>query len=86
MSIIGIDISKAKLDCAYLSEAGKVKTKVIANTSDGWQELLIWAQTTTKKETKDLHFVMEATGIYHVVSQHGYTIAARKCPLSIQRM
>jgi transposase len=51
MSIIGIDVSKAKLDCAHLNEAGKVKTKVVANTSDGWQELMTWAQTTTKKET-----------------------------------
>jgi transposase len=65
MSIIGIDVSKAKLDCAYLSEAGKVKTKVVANNSQGWQELMTWAQNTTKKETLELHFVMEATGIYH---------------------
>ncbi len=37
MTIIGIDVGKAKLDCLWLKDpaTGKVKTKVFANTPDG---------------------------------------------------
>ncbi|MEY4768778.1 MAG: hypothetical protein RL637_1417 [Pseudomonadota bacterium] len=35
MNIIGIDVSKAKLDYAWLREDEKLKTKVVDNTKDG---------------------------------------------------
>ena len=65
MSIIGIDVSKAKLDCAWLKEDDKLKTKVIDNTQDGWKELIEWSLKNTGLSLDQLHFVMEATGIYH---------------------
>jgi transposase len=65
MNVIGIDVSKAKLDCAWLREENKVKTKVVANSLDGWKELMTWAQANTGNDIGELHFVMEATGIYH---------------------
>jgi len=65
MSVIGIDVSKAKLDCAWLKEDNKVKTKVVSNQLEGWKELRHWAEKQTGNDTKELHFVMEATGIYH---------------------
>jgi len=65
MNVIGIDVSKAKLDCAWLREENKIKTKVVTNSIDGWKELIAWAQTNTGDNIDSLHFVMEATGIYH---------------------
>jgi transposase len=38
---------------------------VLANSLDGWKELMTWAQTNTGDDIDSLHFVMEATGIYH---------------------
>ena len=65
MNIIGIDVSKAKLDCAWLKGDDKLKTKVITNTLDGWKELVEWLLKNTSLPIEQLHFVMEATGIYH---------------------
>jgi transposase len=65
MNIIGIDVSKAKLDVAWLSENNKIKTKVVENQLTGWQELMLWAKTHTQAKVQQLHFVMEATGVYH---------------------
>ena len=64
MSVIGIDVSKAKLDCAWLKEDNKVKSKVVTNQLEGWKELINWAKTQTGSQIGELHFVMEATGIY----------------------
>ena len=65
MNTIGIDVSKEKLDCAWLKEQDKVKTKVFTNKRTGWQDLLDWSLKNTGLAIAELHFVMEATGIYH---------------------
>ena len=65
MNIIGIDVSKEKLDCAWPREEGKLKTKIFSNTITGWKELIEWSLKNTGLEIEQLHFVMEATGIYH---------------------
>ena len=65
MNTIGIDVSKEKLDCAWLKEQDKVKTKVFTNKRTGWQDLLDWSLKNTGLAIVELHFVMEATGIYH---------------------
>jgi transposase len=65
MTIIGIDVSKAKLDCAWLRDENKVKTKACVNNPEGWKALVTWAQAHTGGAISELHFVMEATGIYH---------------------
>ncbi len=44
MPIIGIDVSKNKLHCALLSEAGKLKSKVFSNSPEGHIVLLQWAE------------------------------------------
>jgi transposase len=46
---LGIDVSKAKLDCALRLTDGKLRNKVVANTTQGFD---------------DFHVCMEATGIY----------------------
>ena len=65
MNTIGIDVSKAKLDCAWLREENKLTSKVFPNTLAGWNALIEWSLKNTKLDISQLHFVMEATGIYH---------------------
>jgi hypothetical protein len=40
-AVVGIDVSKAKLDIALLLNA-KVKSKVLPNSAEGHKELLEW--------------------------------------------
>ena len=67
MIIIGIDVSKAKLDCLWLKDitTGRVKTKVFSNTATGHFELIEWATKNIGINFEAMHFVMEATGVYH---------------------
>lgn len=64
---IGIDVSKLKLDCVWIRDLTslKIKSKVLPNTAQGHQELLAWALHNSKEPLEQLHFVMEATGVYH---------------------
>ena len=67
MSIIGIDVSKVKLDCLWIRDLStmKLKSKIQANTPTGHKALLEWAMKQTGEQVNELHLVMEATGIYH---------------------
>lgn len=65
MNVIGIDVGKAKLDCAWLDENNKLKAKVFPNALAGWSGLVEWSLKNTGLPVSDLHFVMEATGVYH---------------------
>ncbi len=67
MITIGIDVSKAKIDCLWLRDVttAKVKSKVFKNCADGHSELRQWATKNTKTTLENIHFIMEATGIYH---------------------
>lgn len=60
---MGIDVSKKKLDIALLVN-GKVKSKVLDNTPEGYEELLVWLNK-SKAPKEDLHVCMEATGVYY---------------------
>jgi transposase len=42
-----------------------VKSKVFSNQIEGWKALISWPQKNTQEGTDQLHFVMEATGVYH---------------------
>lgn len=63
---IGIDISKAKLDCSLLLDvtSGKRKSKSVANSKAGIIDLFAWCAK-QKVELADLHAIMEGTGSYH---------------------
>ena len=64
---LGIDVSKAKLDCALRLDNGKIRNKVIANDNNGFNELIDWLE---KHQASPVHVCMEATGIYaDVISQ-----------------
>lgn len=72
MTIIGIDVSKTKLDCLWIRnlQTMKLKSKILPNTTAGHKALLAWAVQQTGKGASDLHFVMEATGVYHEALAH----------------
>lgn len=57
---LGIDVSKAKLDCALWVD-GKCKSKVVANHAQGFMDLLNWLH---KWHVGSPHVCMEATGVY----------------------
>ena len=58
---VGIDIAKAKFDVALLNPLGKYRSKVFANTPEGYHQFLTWLQT---QEALDAHLCMETTGAY----------------------
>ena len=60
--VVGIDVSKRKLDVALLVE-GKVKSKVVENSSNGYADLTEWL-VKQKVFPADVHVCMESTGIY----------------------
>jgi transposase len=58
--ILGIDVSKNKLNAAFLRE-GKCRHKAFPNNSRGFEQLSDWLRGLGVKE---LHACMESTGIY----------------------
>lgn len=58
---LGIDVAKAKLDCALRLPEGKIKHKVVANNPAGFADLLTFL---SKNSATTIHVCMEATGIY----------------------
>ncbi|MCK0505984.1 IS110 family transposase [Aromatoleum anaerobium] len=60
-SYLGIDVAKAKLDCALRLPEGKIRHKVVPNTPAGFEALHAWL---VKQGAEACHACMEATGIY----------------------
>lgn len=58
---LGIDVAKAKLDCALRLPDGKHRNKVVENNLKGFKTLREWM---TKHAATNIHVCMEATGIY----------------------
>jgi transposase len=67
MPIIGVDVSKAKLNSSLLTDpdSRKSKDKVTGNNPKGFKILLDWHCRKSNCAADELHFVMEATGVYH---------------------
>ena len=61
MRILGIDVSKARLDVALLLPDGKFRSEVVANTAEGFEKLAAWLE---RNSAAQVHACMEATGIY----------------------
>lgn len=57
---LGLDVSKAKIDCALLLQ-GKIKSKVITNNREGFEVLKLWL---AKQGASRVHACCEATGTY----------------------
>lgn len=62
-TVLGIDVSKKKLDVALLVN-GKMKAKVVDNSASGHQSLLEWLDK-NKVFKGGLQVCMEATGVYY---------------------
>jgi transposase len=60
--VVGIDVSKKKLDVALLVE-GKVKNKVVPNSAQGFAELESWL-VKQKVALATAHICLESTGVY----------------------
>jgi transposase len=58
---LGIDVAKAKLDCALGLPTGKCKSKVVTNSQEGFVELAQWLK---KHGAGNARICMEATGVY----------------------
>ena len=61
-AVVGIDVSKRKLDVALLIN-GKIKSKVVENSAQGHQALIAWLGK-SQVPLPALHVAMEATGVY----------------------
>jgi len=59
---IGIDVGKHKLDVALII-AGKVRSKSVANSAAGYQELTAW-MSRQNVELESCLVCMESTGVY----------------------
>lgn len=55
----GIDVSNETLDLYFKNKDGKQQHLQVANSSSGFRKML-------KESGKETHFVMEATGVYHM--------------------
>jgi transposase len=58
---LGIDVAKAKLDCALRLADNKYKHKVVENNQNGFIKLTEWL---AKQGAVNVHVCMEATGVY----------------------
>jgi transposase len=66
MLFMGIDVSKAKLDCSLLLDvaSGKRRAKTVANSRTGVSELLAGCAK-QHAPSHELHAILEGTGVYH---------------------
>ena len=65
---LGIDVAKAKLDCALLRE-GKYRSKVVENNAAGFAQLTAWLAK--QQVLGPLHVCLEAASTYwEAVAQH----------------
>jgi transposase len=74
---LGIDIAKAKFDCALRMADGKYKHKAFSNDNKGFAALSEWLD---KHGANDAHACMEATGVYwealaEYVANNGMTVS-----------
>lgn len=58
---LGLDVAKLKVDVCLRLPGGKVRSKVIANSKAGFEELVAWL---AKHDAAAVHACMEATGAY----------------------
>lgn len=66
--VVGIDVSKDKIDCCWIRDLQnkKIKTKAMKLTNRrNFAHVADWLERTTKHPASEIKVVMEATGIYH---------------------
>jgi transposase len=60
-AVLGLDISKAKINLALRTDDGKLRRKVCRNDASGFRDLIAWIDRYT---ARPLHACLEATGTY----------------------
>lgn len=65
--IVGIDVSKDKLDLCWLKDekSNKKKTKVFKNNPTGHKEVKRWLLKNIQATSEEILITMEPTGVYH---------------------
>jgi len=58
---LGLDVAKAKLDCALRLPTGKLRHKVLSNNAAGFGAL---CKFLAEHKAQEVHVCMEATGTY----------------------
>jgi transposase len=86
---VGVDISKLKLDAAWLRADGKYRSKVFPNNASGFAALLGWLDSNLPEGKAAAHVCMEATGPYHeglalFLHDHAVTVSVVN-PLQVKR-
>ena len=66
-NVIGIDVSKASLDCAHLRDAdqSRAKRKTCQNNVSCFPSLAAWAEAKSELPVQALAFIIEPTHVYH---------------------
>ena len=66
-NIIGIDVSKASLDCVYLRDPDQKRVKRLRcqNEVSCFSSLVSWSETKSDLAVPSLAFVIEPTHVYH---------------------
>jgi transposase len=86
---VGVDISKLKLDVAWLKAEGKYRSKVFPNNATGFAQLLGWLDSMLPDGQATAHVCMEATGTYHeglAFFLHDHAVAVSVVnPLQVKR-
>jgi transposase len=77
VNVLGIDVSKDKLDVVLFNEAHQIHSGVFANNAPGFQQLQRWL---SKRLDGNLHACLEATGHYgeavaEFLHQAGHTVS-----------
>jgi len=64
---LGIDVSKAKLDCTLLLDRDTLRSrsKIVPNTAAGFVQLVEWVQRQAQVAAAQVVAAMEPTGVYH---------------------
>jgi transposase len=64
---LGIDVSKAKLDCTLLLDVDtlRCRSKSVPNTSEGAKALLQWVERHSGCTPEQVRAALEPTGVYH---------------------
>jgi len=87
MYIIGVDVSKSKLD--YHCHGHALTPDPVSNNPKGYRQLQKWIKSKVSKDKEEVLLVMEYTGIYtynveHFLKEYGWNYVKRPA-LDIQR-
>src|ERR687894_356510 len=77
---LGIDIAKARMDCAILGGPGgrPLGRRSFPNSAEGVDRAVRWAARVSGTEVAETHVVVEATAAYHELAAHRLAAAGMR--------